>query len=145
MGEKEERLAKLPDYMLKPQPPIQPTAGQPGYQFQPKKKPNKTAGYVALGIAGVAMIAGLIWWSTCGEEPKKPETTEIQRETPADVKLSEGQRMKLYTSLMRRKEMLRPMGAVDNAYKTLAGEYGITVQGVHSVEMEGNSKRWPKD
>ncbi len=127
-----------------PQPPIQPLPGQPGYPSQPKKKPNKIGAYVALGAAGLVLVGGLIWWATLGEEPK-PAPTQEEPTVTADVKLTEAQKKKVYTSLMIRKEMLRPMGAVDNAYKTLAGENKISVQGVHSIEAEGNSKRWPKE
>jgi hypothetical protein len=143
-------LARLRSYQMPAEPPpIQPAPGRLGHPSRPGRKSNKTGMYVALGVAGVALVGGLIWWASLPDEDRqrddKSAPTQEEATVTADVKLTDSQKRKLYNSLMTRKEMLRPMGAEANAYNTLAQEYKISVQGVHSVEAEGKSKHWPKN
>ena len=112
-------------------------------QSSRKKKPN----YAGLYVMGAAVLLLLIvfWASTRPANTNSmPSKQQQGKEFTADVNLSAAQKMKIYASLMNRKEMLRPVGAVNRAYETLALENHLTVQQVQSIEYEGMSKRWPR-
>lgn len=109
-------------------------------QQRKKKTPNYLGLYIAVG--SIILLGLLIFWVSRDNQPRKTPTKPA--EVTADVNLSETQKRSLYISLNARKEMLRPMGATQRAYETLAQEYRVSVGGVHAIEAEGNSKGWPK-
>ena len=107
-----------------------------------KKGGNPVGIYVGVG-AGALLLIGLLIWANSGT-PSSGNTPTAPADTyTSNVRLSEAERMSLYATLIARKEMVRPMGAVPQAYKNLAEEFKVSIPDVYAVEREGNSKGWP--
>ena len=111
-------------------------------KLKKQKKGNPVGLYVGIG-AGALLLIVLLIWANSGT-PSSPNTPTAPTEVyTSNVKLSEAERMALYATLIPRKEMVRPMGAIAQAYKNLADEFKVSVSDVYAVEREGNSKGWP--
>ena len=127
-----------------PQPPIVPQPGQPGFQYQPKKKkPNYTGLYVALGAGGLLIIALIVWSMQPADTPSAAPPEE--KGFTASVNLSENTKREMYKSLCSLRGMLRSVGTSDRRFLIIADRYKISQDQARQVETEGASKRWPTE
>ena len=112
-----------------------------GYRPQPKKKQNNLGLWTMIG--GAALILIIILFAMNSGTPKPRPAPPP---TGPAVNLPENQKREMYSSLFSLKGMLKSAGGSSGrSYQILADRYSVPIDTVRAVELEGNSKHWPKE